>query len=228
MSVREQPPTIEGPRRPTAFGLVAVGVLLAALAAAAFVGVRRALTISLPADWACALAALGLFGWVAVDLRRRLAGRARPPAGRVRRWFALRPAVLAWALLVPITAWFALRIPGAMGSGPVAVPFDRAPWSNGVWHDGPVLVVSLGDSIGTGYGAPPGRGYLDLAVKNDPARHPDVGDCDLSHVLPRLSRSKLRVALDELDRARAVGVAPSERSRKARSASCSGRPAGST
>ena len=187
----ERPPPSESLRRPTTAGVVATCVLLAALALAAFVGVRRALTIALPLDRVCAAVSIGLLGWVAVDLRRRVVGRPRPPPGRLARWFTLRPVVCAWALLVPIAGWLALRIPGAMGEGPVAVAFDRAPFAHGVWHDGPVLVVSLGDSVSTGYGAPAGEGYFDLVVKNDPVRHPDVGDCDLSHVLPKLSRAKL-------------------------------------
>ncbi len=171
--------------------IVAASVLLGALAAASFVGVRRALTISLPLDVASAVVSLGLLAWVATDLRRRLARRATAATARRPRWFALRPAVCAAVLLLPITAWYALRIPGPMGEGPVAVAFDRAPWSNGVWHEGPVVAVSLGDSVAVGYGAPPGLGFVDLVVRNDRARHPDVGTADLTTVLPRITRLEL-------------------------------------
>ena len=123
--------------------------------------------------------------------------------------FTLRPGVLAWALLLPIAGWFALRVPGPMGSGPVGVPFDRAPWAKGVWREGPVLVVSLGDSVSTGYGAPPGHGYVDLVCRNDRTRHPDVGDCDLSHVLPGLARLKLAsLSTNSIDHERSVAGIP--------------------
>ena len=137
-------------RKPSSVGLVATGVLLLLLGAASFVGVRRALAISLPLDAASALVSIGLLVWVAADLRRRLAGRAATVTERRLRWFAVRPAVCASVLLLPITAWYALRIPGPMGEGPVAEAFDRAPWSNGVWHEGPVVAVSLGDSVSVG------------------------------------------------------------------------------
>ena len=88
---------IERPRPPSVGGLVASGVLLAALAFGAVVGVRRAFTISLPADWACAVACVGLLGWVGLDLQRRFRPLPRHPAGRLRRMFTLRPGVLAWA-----------------------------------------------------------------------------------------------------------------------------------
>jgi|GEM_PF-197304 len=182
----------DGPRRtPFTVGLVTTGVLLLLLAAASFVGVRRALTISLPLDVASALVSFGLLVWIVADLRRGLARRAASATTRRPGRFPLRPAVCAWVLLLPITAWYALRIPGPMGEGPVAVAFDRAPWSNGVWHDGPVLAVSLGDSVAVGYGAPPGRGFVDLVVRNDRTRHPDVGTADLTTVLPRITRLDL-------------------------------------
>ena len=203
------PPDLAAPRRPSTAGVVASGVLLAFLALASFVGVRRALRVSLPADFACAAASLALLVWVALDLKRRLAARDRPVARG--RWLSLRPGVLAWTLLLPIAAWFALRVPGPEGEGPVAVPFDRAPFATGAWHEGPVLVVSVGDSIGTGYGAPPGHGYLDLLVRNDAAKHPDVGDADLSHVLPRLSRRKLAsLSTNSIDHEQSLDLLPAQ------------------
>ena len=210
--MRDEPtPTVTTPHRPGVASLVSSGVLFAVLALAAYVGVRRALTISLPADWASATVSLALFVWVAADLRRRLAGRPKRPPGRLPRWLSLRPAVCAWALLVPIAGWFAVRIPGPMGTGPVAVPFDRAPWTRGVCHEGPVVVVSLGDSIGTGYGAPPGHGYFDLVVKNDRERHPDVGGADLASVLPRLTRLELAsLSTNSIDHEQSVSLIPSQ------------------
>ncbi len=212
MDAREDPvPTDDARRTPSTGGFVATCVLIVLLAAASFVGVRRALTISLPLDVASALVSAGLLVWVVADLRRRLSGCARRPVGRLHRWFALRPAFCGWALLLPIAAWFALRIPGPMGEGPVAVPFDHGPWARGAWHEGPVLAVSLGDSVATGYGAPPGRGFFDLVVRNDRERHPDVGSADLSSVFPRLKRLKLAtLSSSSIDHERDVASLPLE------------------
>ena len=196
-------------RQPSVVGSVATALLLAALGFAAFAGVRRALTIGLPLDVACAAVSVVLLAWVGRDVLRRRARRRRGEAERPRRWFSLRPAVCAWVLLLPITAWHALRIPGPMGTGPVAVAFDPAPWSKGPWHAGPVVAVSLGDSVVVGYGAPPGLGYFDLVLRNDEARHPDVGRADLSSVLPDLRPLRLAtLSSSSLDHERTVASLP--------------------
>ena len=104
-------------RQPSVVGSVATALLLAALGFAAYAGVRRALTIGLPLDVACAAVSVGLLAWVGTDALRRRARRRRGEAERPRRWFSLRPAVCAWVLLLPITVWYALRIPGPMGTG---------------------------------------------------------------------------------------------------------------
>ncbi len=205
----EHEPSGGEPRGRSITGIVATSVLLAMLGVASFIGLRRAIGISLPADLACAVISLGLLVWVGADFRRRLVGRHERPPGRLHRWFSLRPGVCAWALLLPIAGWYALRIPGPMGHGPVAIPFDRAPWSSGAWRTGPVVVVSLGDSVSTGYGAPPGHGYVDLVVRNDVARYPDVGGADLSHVLPKLTRMKFAtLSSNSIDHEKSVAFIP--------------------
>lgn len=72
------------------------------------------------------------------------------------------------------------------GSGPAGPPVRTEAFAE-VWDDRPVLVLGLGDSITTGFGAPPGRGYFWLMVDQPPDDPPEIQGCDLKRVFPNLT-----------------------------------------
>ena len=76
-------------------------------------------------------------------------------------------------------------MPPEPGSGPAGPPVGTAVFTR-PWDDRPVVLLSLGDSVSVGYGAPPGFGYIDLLTKNADETHPDMMGADLGHVYPLL------------------------------------------
>lgn len=102
------------------------------------------------------------------------------------RWYTVRPAFLlvVGAVLVLLGLGYRRYNP-PMGDGPAgpAVPADAfaRPWS-----DGEVLLVGMGDSIVTGFGAPKGFGFFDLLVSNPPGDQTDMAGLNLRRAFPRL------------------------------------------
>ena len=104
---------------------------------------------------------------------------------RKPKWYSLRPGIIAGACVVLLVAWFAIRLPAPMGDGP-AGPDVAAQAFSKTWSDRPIVLLSLGDSVSTGYGAPPGHGYFDLIRDNATVTYPEMHGLDLAHVLPNI------------------------------------------
>ncbi|MBK8206379.1 MAG: SGNH/GDSL hydrolase family protein [Planctomycetes bacterium] len=113
----------------------------------------------------------------------------RKPSGKPR-WFHLRPVVVAVCSLFVGLFYFVMRVPAPMGEGPAGPPVDRQAFA-GTWSEQPVLLLSLGDSVSTGYGAPSGMGYVDLLQRNLDDAYPDMAGCELRKVLPNLKERRL-------------------------------------
>jgi lysophospholipase L1-like esterase len=84
----------------------------------------------------------------------------------------------------------------SMGSGPAGPFVAGEPFAPGHkdWSDRKVLLLGVGDSVTTGYGAPAGKGYFARLFANPPDEFPDMQGKSLSSVLPRLAR--LNVAIE--------------------------------
>jgi len=84
----------------------------------------------------------------------------------------------------------------SMGLGPAGPPVAAAPFAPGHknWSDRKVLLLGIGDSVTTGYGAPSDKGYFARLFANPPDEFPDMQGKSLSSVLPHLS--KLDVAIE--------------------------------
>ena len=101
------------------------------------------------------------------------------------KWYHLRKKFLLLllsflALLVGIAWWFHLP----MGSGPAGPAIPEAPFRQ-VWSTQPVLVVGMGDSITTGFGAGGKRyGYFNMLITSPPDDIADMRGKDLSRVFP--------------------------------------------
>ena len=105
--------------------------------------------------------------------------------GKSKRWF-LRGALTCLLLVVlgAVTYWY-LFWHRPIGSGPAgpSVPneeFEQA------WSNRPVLLVGFGDSMTTGFGAGPGKGYFDRLAANPPDEYADMQGKSLQQVFPNL------------------------------------------
>lgn len=108
-------------------------------------------------------------------------------AGRKPSWYAVRPGfLLGVGLLVVLGLASCLHYRGKEGSGvaggTVPVEAFREPW-----REGKVLLVGMGDSVVTGFGAGPGRGFFDLLARRTSGDDPALVRCDLQSVYPALS-----------------------------------------
>lgn len=156
-----------------------LGVLLGLLGGAA--AWRGAIAPAAWWNW-CALAlALGALVVLIADTKRKrarmLQGIAHKP-----RWYQFGSSgfsVLAIGLLL---AWWLARVPAPMGSGPAGPAVEAARFER-KWLDQPVVMVSLGDSVSTGYGAGPGMGYFELIQRNRDDAYPEMAGVDLSRAL---------------------------------------------
>jgi lysophospholipase L1-like esterase len=80
-----------------------------------------------------------------------------------------------------------------VGSGPAGPVVSHAAFAKS-WTDREVLLVGLGDSVTTGYGARKGHSYFDLLVTNPPDEFDEMrGNC-LSAFLPKLRFTNLSVS----------------------------------
>lgn len=105
------------------------------------------------------------------------------------RWFTLRPVIVALCSLFVGLFHFVMRVPAPMGEGPAGPDVDKSAFAR-KWSNRPVVLLSLGDSISTGYGAPEGMGYVDQLERNHDA-YREMAGCDLHSVLPNLRQRKL-------------------------------------
>src|SRR5262245_52814293 len=104
----------------------------------------------------CAL----LVGWGAVCAFRKQAATARKP-----RWYEFRVNAFAVCVCMALAVWWGVRVPAEMGSGPAGAAVDAAQFEK-CWREGPVCLISIGDSVSTGFGAGEGLGYFELIRKN--------------------------------------------------------------
>lgn len=110
------------------------------------------------------------------------------------KWYSFRWRTIAVLVGLGLLCWYVLigRYMHPVGHGPAGPAVPGAPFSE-PWSTGKTVLLGLGDSVTAGYGATDGRGYFDLLVKNDDARHPDMIGRDLSmvfHFLRPINRSR--------------------------------------
>ena len=80
-----------------------------------------------------------------------------------------------------------------MGEGPAGPSLAREGWDHR-WTDRPVLVVGLGDSVTTGFGASPGMSYFERLSRSPATDSADMRGLDLAQVIPRLRTTNLAMS----------------------------------
>lgn len=88
------------------------------------------------------------------------------------------------ALFLLLATWVFRPTPG-MGEGPAGPAIDQTQFLK-PWRTDPVLLLSIGDSVSTGFGAPKGHGFPDLMIQNVDAVFPETQGLDLKTALPGL------------------------------------------
>ncbi|MCA8934654.1 MAG: SGNH/GDSL hydrolase family protein [Planctomycetes bacterium] len=122
---------------------------------------------------------------VAAGLASCSVGIKRLKLKREPKWYSLRPGMLAGCALLLLTAWFVARVPAPMGEGPAGEAVDATAFDQ-IWSERPIVLLSVGDSVSTGYGAPEGHGYFHLIRENADDTYPEMRGLDLAHVLPNI------------------------------------------
>jgi hypothetical protein len=157
-------------------------------------------------NWAALLLVMGgvavvLLGWRSRKLERK------------QKWYSLRPGILACGVILLLAAWFVARVPAPMGEGPAGPEVSARAFAR-PWSSRDVVLLSLGDSVSTGYGAPAGHGYFDLIRQNADETYPEMAGCDLAHVLPNIrvvrKASNSSNSTEHLRTIKVLPVAPAE------------------
>lgn len=72
-----------------------------------------------------------------------------------------------------------------VGTGPAGPSVELAPFAQ-VWSRRPVLLLGLGDSVTAGFGASPGKSYVQRLAQNPPDEFPELRGRSLSALFPKL------------------------------------------
>ena len=107
------------------------------------------------------------------------------------RWYSVRPGFLVTVSVGVLCLWGAFRHYHApMGSGPAGPSVPAAAFAE-PWSQREVLLLGIGDSVVTGFGAPKGHGFFDLLSENPDDDQPDMKEKNLRRVLPHLEVLRL-------------------------------------
>lgn len=102
------------------------------------------------------------------------------------RWYEVRRGFL-WGVLglLLVVAGACHALGTRQGRGPAGGPLERADFSV-VWSEERTVLVGLGDSVVTGFGARQGWGLLERLVRVPEGDDSALKGCDLSSVYPKL------------------------------------------
>ena len=102
------------------------------------------------------------------------------------RWFNVRPGFLVVVSVGLLVLWGSYRhFHAPMGSGPAGPSVPATPF-NEPWSSRDVMLVGMGDSVVTGFGAAKGFGFFDRLATNPDGDLPDMRGKNLARVFPHL------------------------------------------
>lgn len=108
------------------------------------------------------------------------------------KWYRLRwRVVLMMALVIVLSfgyvGWRFYNVVRTrpMGTGPAGPAIAAEPFEK-TWHDRPVVLIGIGDSITRGLGAAKEHTYFNLLLHNDDAMYPDMVGRELTRVFTQL------------------------------------------
>jgi len=185
--------------------LILISLILLLALAAALRGFRSHMLLDLAA-FALALGTSLVLAWALVRSLRRTGSSRSVPAKP--RWYAFSPNAFGLCVLIVLAAWWVFRIPAGMGNGPAGPQVSAAKFEK-PWREGPVVLLALGDSVSTGFGAGPGLGYFDLLRKNRDDVYPEMRGLELSRVMPNISAMRLaRDATNSMEHENVINCLP--------------------
>ncbi len=102
------------------------------------------------------------------------------------RWYQIRLRfVLTVALIAAALFLFYRHYNPPMGSGPAGPAIPAAAFAQ-EWGEQDTLLLGMGDSIVTGFGAKPGFGFFDRLARIPDGDEADIDGCSLGRVYPKL------------------------------------------
>jgi hypothetical protein len=111
---------------------------------------------------------------------------SRPAKSLRPAWYQIRPRfLLALACLGGLLFWGYRSVSPPMGRGPAGPAVPPEPFVH-TWHDGEVLLLGMGDSVVTGFGAAAGFGFFDRIADVPPGDEIDMTGKCLRRVYPKL------------------------------------------
>ena len=135
-----------------------------------------------------ALALAGIAGLAVILSDRKK--RKNKPNGQNLQPPTFGAGAFALCVIMLLTVWLIVRIPASMGEGPAGETVSSQPFQK-PWSKRKILMVSLGDSVSTGFGADQGMGYFALMKDNNNDEYPQMNGLDLSSVLPNITTMRL-------------------------------------
>jgi lysophospholipase L1-like esterase len=105
------------------------------------------------------------------------------------RWILAIGGIAVVAVLLFINYRFILPV----GTGPAGPPVAAKPFEQ-PWSDRKVVLVGIGDSVTTGFGATKGKGHVERLVDNPPDEFADMQGRSLRRVLPNLQVKNIAVS----------------------------------
>lgn len=103
-----------------------------------------------------------------------------------RKWYVIRPWFVVFVMLGLVGCMGLFRLVNPpQGSGPAGGAVEGEVYRK-VWREGPVLLVGMGDSVVTGFGARPGRGFFELLTLQPEDDDATLKGCTLRAVYPDL------------------------------------------
>jgi hypothetical protein len=109
---------------------------------------------------------------------------------RPMRWCSIRPRFVIGLAAITVVCgtallWYDWRYHPPMGHGPAGPSVSESLFAK-PWSTDDIVLVGMGDSVVTGFGAPPGFGFFDLLSANPTGDEPDMNGKNLRRVLPGL------------------------------------------
>lgn len=113
--------------------------------------------------------------------------------GKQAKWWQVRPLFALVLVLLTGGCLTLCKVAGRpQGSGPAGGLVEETDFGRS-WGTGPVLLVGMGDSVVTGFGAGEGRGFFDMLQVQPKDDDPALKGCTLAAVYPGLRSMNLAV-----------------------------------
>jgi len=111
----------------------------------------------------------------------------------IRKRYAAGTGIAILAVLSSLAYVYYFILPPTMGGGPAGPDVPREAFDT-VLYEGTSVLVGLGDSVTAGYGASPGKSYLNRIFENPEDEFEELRDLNLKRWFPKLTLKNYAVS----------------------------------